>query len=378
MSAKDNRRDPRAKILSLTVRYKSATVSDFIENHSHDVSRGGLFIKTQAPFPAGTLLKFEVRIAEEQTLIDGVGRVAWRRERDRGDAKPAGMGVKFIKIADDSVALIERSMEARGGQASQFEEGAAEAGLRLSDPPPNLLPTGAAKQPMFPAGADRPPAEATDSSMLLQSSELLKAAIGNLRLEDAGNLGAALEDRVTLPTGISTADGSAASGDDEESEADGEEEDDDDDDDDASESLPAGPLDSKRPKAKREKKRNPKKKKAKFRYASLPAPKPPTPRESQPAASAVAPSSRRKSTSQQPTTAPTRRKAAVKQASTTWWWLGGVAVIAAGIGAFVYSEQLKTPTEPAIAAAVPVTLPSALPQAPEPTQVRVVPSAEPG
>ena len=46
----------------MTVRYKSATVDEFIENHSHHISRGGIFIKTRAPFPAGTLLKFEVRI----------------------------------------------------------------------------------------------------------------------------------------------------------------------------------------------------------------------------------------------------------------------------------------------------------------------------
>jgi hypothetical protein len=48
-------------------------VDEFIENHSHDISKGGIFIKTRAPFPAGTLLKFEVRIAEDQRLMQGVG-----------------------------------------------------------------------------------------------------------------------------------------------------------------------------------------------------------------------------------------------------------------------------------------------------------------
>ena len=53
----DTRKDPRAKIVSLNVRYKSATVDEFIENHSHDVSKGGVFIKTDKPFAIGTLLK---------------------------------------------------------------------------------------------------------------------------------------------------------------------------------------------------------------------------------------------------------------------------------------------------------------------------------
>jgi hypothetical protein len=35
----------------MTVRYKSATIDEFIEHHSHDVSRGGMFIKTPSPFP---------------------------------------------------------------------------------------------------------------------------------------------------------------------------------------------------------------------------------------------------------------------------------------------------------------------------------------
>ena len=41
----DTRKDRRVKIVSLNVRYKSATVDEFIDNHAHDVSKGGVFIK---------------------------------------------------------------------------------------------------------------------------------------------------------------------------------------------------------------------------------------------------------------------------------------------------------------------------------------------
>src|SRR4030081_1450359 len=107
--SQDTRKDKRAKIVSLNVRYKSATVDEFIENHSHDVSRGGIFIKTPSPFPPGTLLKFEIRLQDEQSVLAGVGRVVWKR--DSGEAStaelPAGMGVKFIKIDDKSKGLIQ-------------------------------------------------------------------------------------------------------------------------------------------------------------------------------------------------------------------------------------------------------------------------------
>src|SRR5580704_11967781 len=131
----DTRKDRRVKIVSLNVRYKSATVDEFIENHAHDVSRGGIFIKTGNPFPPGTLLKFEIRLASDQAVIAGVGRVVWKR--DAGQSKgelPAGMGVKFIKIDEPSKAVIDRLANSKSDAGSAFE---AEAeGTGGSEPPP--------------------------------------------------------------------------------------------------------------------------------------------------------------------------------------------------------------------------------------------------
>jgi uncharacterized protein (TIGR02266 family) len=109
-----NRKDPRAKVLSMTVRYRSATLNEFIEHHSYDVSRGGLFIKTPSPFAPGTLLKFEVKIAEDQRVMQGVGRVVWKRDASTGPEEPAGMGIKFIKLDESSKAVIERLVQSRG------------------------------------------------------------------------------------------------------------------------------------------------------------------------------------------------------------------------------------------------------------------------
>jgi len=128
--AEGNRKDPRARVLNMTVRYKSATVDEFIENHSHDISKGGIFIKTRAPFPAGTLLKFEVRIAEDQRLMQGVGRVVWRREPERAEEGfPAGMGIKFIKTGEGAAELIAQIISARAGEESSFDAGVRETGL---------------------------------------------------------------------------------------------------------------------------------------------------------------------------------------------------------------------------------------------------------
>ncbi|MDB4943369.1 MAG: Transcriptional regulatory protein algP, partial [Labilithrix sp.] len=128
--SQDTRKDKRAKVVSLNVRYKSATVDEFIENHSHDVSKGGLFVKTPTPFPPGTLLKFEIRLAGDKSVISGVGRVVWKRESTQAGAeKPAGMGVKFIKIDDASRAIIDRlvAQKADAGSAYTSEEPMDEA-----------------------------------------------------------------------------------------------------------------------------------------------------------------------------------------------------------------------------------------------------------
>src|SRR3954468_19368729 len=107
--AQHTRKDPRAKVLSMTVRYKSATVDEFIEHHSHDVSRGGIFIKTPSPFLPGMLLKFEIRIAYDKAMLQVMVRAMCKREpAAAGPDKPAGMGVKFIKVDEASRALIDR------------------------------------------------------------------------------------------------------------------------------------------------------------------------------------------------------------------------------------------------------------------------------
>ncbi len=127
--SQDTRKDPRAKVLTMTVRYKSATLDEFIEHHSYDVSRGGMFIKTPSPFPPGTLLKFEVKIAADQKVIQGVGRVVWKREHETtADARPAGMGVKFIKIDDASRKVIDTLVESRGDANSAYEAGGGDTG----------------------------------------------------------------------------------------------------------------------------------------------------------------------------------------------------------------------------------------------------------
>jgi uncharacterized protein (TIGR02266 family) len=163
--AQETRKDPRAKVLTMTVRYKSATVDEFIEHHSHDVSRGGIFIKTPSPFLPGTLLKFEIRIADDKPMLQGVGRVVWKRDSaGSGPDKPAGMGVKFIKVDEASRTLIDRLVVSKGGGVSAFDDEtsqpAAEAPAALAAAPAPAGPPRVSPSKSTPA----PPRAAADGA----------------------------------------------------------------------------------------------------------------------------------------------------------------------------------------------------------------------
>jgi uncharacterized protein (TIGR02266 family) len=132
----DARKDKRT-LLSLKIRYKSATLEDFIERYSNDISRGGVFIKAKKPLAVGTLLKFEFILQDQSTLIHGVGRVVWRREGAGTDPEdPSGMGIKFIKMDPESRSVVQRIAEERGypGVFEQGNDGAPRAPEIASDP----------------------------------------------------------------------------------------------------------------------------------------------------------------------------------------------------------------------------------------------------
>ena len=157
--AQDTRKDKRATLDSLVVRYKSATVDEFIENHSHDVSAGGLFVQTEAPFTAGTLLKFEIRIGDDKSVIVGVGRVVWKRDTAAPDGRPPGMGVKFIKIDDPSKALIRSLVDKNAGAGSEYQVGLVPGSQSTAAQPAQAAP--AAPAPAAPAPVAPAPVQAS-------------------------------------------------------------------------------------------------------------------------------------------------------------------------------------------------------------------------
>jgi len=196
----EQRKDSRSAA-SLKVKYKSATVDDFAQQFGTDVSRGGIFIKTKSPLEPGALLKLELQLSTAAAVISGVGRVAWRRVASADPSRPAGMGIKFVKLEPASQAVVERIVVERGATPSRFDqtEGAELARASFEPPAPtSLAPERAPERVSSPAVDDgpetvRPPAPIAMPAaampnrppMTTAASKPLTAATGALRAAHA-------------------------------------------------------------------------------------------------------------------------------------------------------------------------------------------------
>ena len=105
MSDRANRTDER-----VTINKEFESFDAFIQEYVTNISRSGVFIKSNKPLPVGTRvnLRFTV-IMDDIESIEGVGEVV------RVDLDPPGMGVVFRELSAYSKDLIEKLLVQRVG-----------------------------------------------------------------------------------------------------------------------------------------------------------------------------------------------------------------------------------------------------------------------
>lgn len=93
-----------------TINHEFSSVDEFINEYVTNISRSGVFIRSDEPLPIGTRvnLRFTV-IDQELETIEGLGEVVRVVEKGRN----TGMGVVFVELSDVSRALIERILVRR-------------------------------------------------------------------------------------------------------------------------------------------------------------------------------------------------------------------------------------------------------------------------
>lgn len=96
-----------------TINHEFSSMEEFIDEYVVNLSRSGLFIRSEEPLPVGSRLnlKFSV-IGKELELIEGIGEVVRVIEPGTEGHTP-GMGVVFVELSQFSRELIERILVRR-------------------------------------------------------------------------------------------------------------------------------------------------------------------------------------------------------------------------------------------------------------------------
>jgi uncharacterized protein (TIGR02266 family) len=96
-----------------SVQVEFRTASSFLVAYSVNLSRGGMFIETDAEVPIGVLLSLDLMVPGTD-LLHLVGVVAWRRGYESTDGPP-GVGIEFQDAAPQLGSAIDQLVSAFHG-----------------------------------------------------------------------------------------------------------------------------------------------------------------------------------------------------------------------------------------------------------------------
>ena len=93
--------------VKLEVRFRTAT--DFIREHAYNLSRGGIFIRTDDPAPMDAAVEVEIHLPDSGPPVSSAGIVVHRQLAAPG--KVPGMGVQFLDASDGFRERLDAYMD---------------------------------------------------------------------------------------------------------------------------------------------------------------------------------------------------------------------------------------------------------------------------
>jgi uncharacterized protein (TIGR02266 family) len=91
----------------LQVRFRTA--GEFVQEHAINLSRGGIFIRSQDPPPVDTAVEVELLLPDGGPPVSSAGVVVHRQRP--GPGKVPGAGVQFVDASDSFRERIDRYMD---------------------------------------------------------------------------------------------------------------------------------------------------------------------------------------------------------------------------------------------------------------------------
>lgn len=100
----------RTRRIEAAFRVRYHSIDDLVVALTHDLSRGGLFMRTTRFLPINAIVRVHLELPDGGGELPVICRVAYVRGEAEADAtgKPAGMGVEFLDLGADKLAQLER------------------------------------------------------------------------------------------------------------------------------------------------------------------------------------------------------------------------------------------------------------------------------
>ncbi len=119
MALHEGEQGRRAQRVAAAFRVRYRSVDELVVALTQDLSRGGLFMRTERYLPTNAIVRVHLELPDGGGEIPVICRVAFVRSRDESAAigKPAGMGVEFLDLGPERLAQLERFVAARVPEA---------------------------------------------------------------------------------------------------------------------------------------------------------------------------------------------------------------------------------------------------------------------
>ncbi|MFO0727663.1 MAG: PilZ domain-containing protein [Myxococcota bacterium] len=98
----ERRKYPRVD-LNLLIQYRFDSFDDFLVEYASNISEGGIFLRTNAERPHGSMIYLQFALRDGTTLIEGLGKIVHVNPPD--SAEP-GLGIEFVSLDEESKDMI--------------------------------------------------------------------------------------------------------------------------------------------------------------------------------------------------------------------------------------------------------------------------------
>jgi type IV pilus assembly protein PilZ len=96
----------------VTIPVDCSTKHVFVANHVSNISKGGLFLRSDRPLPIEAEVALVLRLPDVGQSIRAVGRVVWNYDLQKGTSRIVpGSGIRFVDMSPADRVTLERYLD---------------------------------------------------------------------------------------------------------------------------------------------------------------------------------------------------------------------------------------------------------------------------